>query len=70
MAIERAKEEEARQKKGVLTGVLQAAVEAKDRQRGKKHEVWEDSFDSKICRTEKFINQKLAYIHANPCRGK
>lgn len=49
---------------------LQSAVEAKDRQRGKKHEVWEDSFDSKICRTEKFINQKLAYIHANPCREK
>jgi REP element-mobilizing transposase RayT len=49
---------------------LQNAVEAKDRQRGKKHEVWEDSFDSKICRTEKFMNQKLAYMHANPCTGK
>jgi DNA phosphorothioation-dependent restriction protein DptG len=46
---------------------LQDAVEAKDRQRGKKHEVWEDSFDSKICRTERFMNQKLAYMHANPC---
>jgi len=46
---------------------LRNAVEAKDRQRGKKHEVWEDSFDSKICRTEKFMNQKLAYMHANPC---
>ena len=49
---------------------LQNAVEPKDAQRGKKHEVWEDSFDSKICRTEKFINQKLAYMHANPCAGK
>ncbi|MGN6401688.1 MAG: transposase [Flavisolibacter sp.] len=49
---------------------LQNAVEPKDRQRGKKHEVWEDSFDSKICRTEKFMNQKLAYMHANPCAGK
>lgn len=49
---------------------LQDAVEAKDKQRGKKHEVWEDSFDSKICRTEKFMNQKLAYMHANPCTGK
>jgi|SRR5436190_8030673 DNA phosphorothioation-dependent restriction protein DptG len=49
---------------------LQNAVEPKDAQRGKKHEVWEDSFDSKICRTEKFMNQKLAYMHANPCAGK
>ena len=49
---------------------LQNAVEAKDRQRGKKHEVWEDSFDTKVCRTEKFMNQKLAYMHANPCTGK
>jgi hypothetical protein len=53
-----------------IVSKLQCAVEAKDRQRGKKHEVWEDSFDSKICRSEKFINQKLAYMHANPCRGK
>ena len=49
---------------------LQEAVEATDKQRGKKHEVWEDSFDFKICRTEKFMNQKLAYMHVNPCAGK
>jgi len=49
---------------------LQDAVEAKDGQRGKKHEVWEDSFDSKICRTEKFMNQKLAYMYSSPCVGK
>lgn len=49
---------------------LQDAVEAKDKQRGKKHEVWQDSFDFKICRTEKFMNQKLAYMHSNPCAGK
>jgi len=49
---------------------LQEAVEATDKQRGKKHEVREDSFDFKICRTEKFMNQKLAYMHVNPCAGK
>ncbi|HEY6955802.1 MAG TPA: hypothetical protein VI385_11205 [Flavisolibacter sp.] len=49
---------------------LHNSVEPKDKERGKKHEVWEDSFDSKICRTEKFMNQKLAYMHANPCAGK
>ena len=46
---------------------LKVAVEPKDRSRGKKHEVWEDSFEAKECRTEKFILQKLNYMHYNPC---
>lgn len=33
----------------------------------KQHEVFEPSFDWKECRTEKFIMQKLKYIHNNPC---
>lgn len=49
---------------------LESAVQSKDKSRGKLHEVWEDSFDCKECRTEKFIFQKLQYIHHNPCRGK
>ncbi|HKC37133.1 MAG TPA: hypothetical protein VKB95_13755 [Chitinophagaceae bacterium] len=49
---------------------LQVDVKAKDRSRGKKHEVWISSFDVKECRTEKFILQKLIYIHENPVRGK
>jgi len=53
-----------------LIKTLQTAVENKDSKRGKKHEVWEDSFDWKFCETEKFINQKLSYMHNNPCAGK
>jgi len=49
---------------------LELAVSSTDRKRGKKHEVWEESFDIKECRTEKFILQKLNYIHNNPCSGK
>lgn len=49
---------------------LSVAVQAKDRERNKKHEVWEDSFDWKECRTHKFMKQKIDYIHDNPCRGK
>ncbi len=49
---------------------LNLSVEVKDRERNKKHEVWEDSFDWKECRTHKFMKQKLDYIHDNPCRGK
>lgn len=35
-----------------------------------KHEVWERSFDWKECNNAHFINQKLDYIHTNPCSGK
>ena len=48
---------------------LEEAVEVTDRKRGKLHEVFEDSFDIKECFTEKFIKQKLDYIHNNPCNG-
>ena len=37
---------------------------------GKLHNVFETSFDWKECRTEKFIQQKLDYIHMNPCKAK
>jgi len=49
---------------------LSAAVELTDRLRGKKHEVWEDSFDWKDCRSHFFMNQKLDYMHGNPCTSK
>ncbi|HUS01907.1 MAG TPA: transposase [Chitinophagaceae bacterium] len=49
---------------------LAEAVEPTDRKRGKLHEVFEDSFDIKECLTEKFIRQKLNYIHNNPSSGK
>jgi REP element-mobilizing transposase RayT len=44
-------------------------VNATDRLRGKQHEVFEPSFDWKECNSDKFIDQKLDYMHDNPCRG-
>ena len=60
------------EKKGEQTILkkLQVEVRSKDRSRGRKHDVWISSFDVKECRTEKFILQKLIYIHENPVRGK
>lgn len=58
------------QKETSLLATLQTAVQALDKSRGKKHEVWKGSFDAKQCRTEKFVLQKLHYIHNNPCSGK
>jgi len=37
---------------------------------GKIHKVFETSFDWKECRTERFIQQKLNYIHLNPCKSE
>jgi REP element-mobilizing transposase RayT len=53
-----------------LLNQMKEAVRLKDRQRHKKHQVWQGTFDVKECRTEKFILQKLNYIHNNPCSGK
>jgi len=54
----------------VVLNKLANGVEKSDQARGKKHEVFEPSFDCKECRTDNFLLQKLDYIHANPCRGK
>jgi REP element-mobilizing transposase RayT len=53
----------------ILLNQMKEAVTAKDRERNKIHEVWKGTFDIKHCRTEKFILQKLNYIHNNPCSG-
>ena len=49
---------------------LGAFVNATERKRGKLHEVFESSFDWKECLDDDFIEQKLSYIHNNPCNGK
>jgi REP element-mobilizing transposase RayT len=54
----------------IILNQMKEAVTAKDRERNKIHEVWKGTFDVKQCRTEKFILQKLNYIHINPCSGK
>lgn len=49
---------------------LMEGVSIRDYKRGKLHEVFQPSFDWKECRSRTFIDQKLNYIHDNPCRGK
>jgi len=53
-----------------LLSQLSSAVEQKRREKNKKHNVWELSFDWKECRDKKFIDQKLDYMHNNPCSKK
>jgi REP element-mobilizing transposase RayT len=49
---------------------LEKGVKSTDKDRGKLHEVFEESFDWKECTSDKFIQQKLDYIHNNPCTEK
>ena len=57
------------QKQTDTWNTLSNAVSNSDRQRGKLYRVFEPSFDAKECRTKIFIEQKLSYIHHNPCTG-
>jgi len=54
----------------VLLKTLQDGVNPSERKRGKLHEVFKDSFDIKLCRTHKFVKQKLDYMHSNPISKK
>jgi REP element-mobilizing transposase RayT len=58
------------QKQNEILEQLQLAVTAKEKQRQKKHRVFEVSSDIKPCYTEKFLLQKLNYIHNNPVMSK
>jgi REP element-mobilizing transposase RayT len=49
---------------------LQGFVNNTDRERNKRHEVFEPSFDWKLIESIHFMQQKLDYIHTNPLRTK
>ena len=49
-----------------LLKLMSDAVTTFDKGRNKKHEVFEPSFDCKEILTEKFLIQKLNYMHKNP----
>jgi len=48
---------------------LSRGVSANEKTKGQLHKVFEDSFDAKAIKTEKFLLQKLNYIHLNPVKG-
>jgi hypothetical protein len=57
---------------GTYTSVLQQladVVSPSDARRGKRHQVFKPSFDAKECRHDRFVEQKLQYMHNNPCSG-
>ena len=56
--------------KSDLLADLAGSVEQSRRSNNKKHDIWEPSFDWKECNSDRFTDQKLNYIHMNPCAGK
>ena len=53
-----------------ILGILTRGVTQTDKERGKLHSVFESSMDIKEIETEKFMIQKINYIHRNPVSGK
>ena len=50
--------------------LLQESLTERERTKGQKHRVFEESFDAKPIYSQPFLMQKLEYIHLNPVRGK
>ena len=50
--------------------ILQNALTERERKKKQLHKVFKDSFDAKPIFSEKFLIQKLNYIHHNPVSGK
>ena len=57
------------QNKAAMLLQLSKAVTNSDKEKGKKHQVFERSFDCKEITSQYFFKQKLGYMHNNPCTG-
>lgn len=55
--------------KGILEK-LKEKVTGRESSKGQVHRVFEHGFDVKVCESIWFIEQKLNYMHSNPCRKK
>ena len=53
-----------------LLNNLHGGVKKREAKKGQIYKVFEDSFDAKECYSEKFIFQKLQYMHFNPVSKK
>jgi REP element-mobilizing transposase RayT len=56
-------------KRNDLLEFLFGAVTKREKKKAQRHKVFEESFDAKGINSEKFLLQKLNYIHRNPVSG-
>jgi len=57
-------------KETVLLELLAKSVTIREQKKGQLHKVFKSSFDAKPIFSDKFLMQKLNYIHNNPVSGK
>ena len=53
-----------------LLQLLAASVTEREKKKGQLHKVFKNSFDAKPIFSDKFLVQKINYIHNNPVSGK
>lgn len=53
-----------------MLNLLKQGVTTREKSKGQIHKAFKSSFDVKVCFTLPFLEQKLNYIHNNPCSGK
>ena len=59
-----------KQNETTLLSQLEDGVPISEKTKGKKHQIFQSSFDAKICMGRDFFLQKLYYMHHNPVSGK
>lgn len=69
MAYELIKRLNEQQRNDILL-ILRDGCSEIEKRKGQKHRAFEPSFDAKPVFNDKFLNQKLDYIHHNPVMGK
>jgi hypothetical protein len=52
-----------------MLNALSRKIDPNEKQKGKKHNIFQLSFDAKKCYSVKIIVQKLEYMHNNPMKG-
>lgn len=57
-------------KETALLTTLSGLLTEREKKKGQLHKVFKDSFDAKAIFSDKFMIQKLDYIHHNPVSGK
>ncbi len=57
-------------KRNDLLEYLYDSVTKREKKKAQRHKVFEESFDAKGISSEKFLLQKLNYIHRNPVSGR
>jgi hypothetical protein len=53
-----------------ILDMLFDSVTPRQRNKDQKHRVFEEPFDAKPIYSQRFLDQKIDYIHHNPVRGK